>query len=127
VDDGSRAILSIARGVLADLDLEAVLQRVLEAARGLTDARYAALGVLDESRTQLSRFLTVGIDERARARIGPLPTGRGVLGELIRDAVPLRLADVGATPTAFRTATRRCARSWGCRCWSPDSRSATST
>jgi len=98
---GSRAILSIARGVLAELDLEVVLERVLDAARELTGARYAALGVLDDSRTRLARFLTLGIDEPTRAAIGPLPTGRGVLGELIADAVPLRIADVGSHPHSY--------------------------
>jgi signal transduction histidine kinase len=78
-----------------------VLQRVLESARELTGAQYAALGVLDESRTALERFLTVGIDEEARRSIGSLPTGRGVLGELIRDPAPLRLADVGSHPRSY--------------------------
>jgi len=50
---------------------------VLEAARDLTGARYAALGVLDASRHHLSRFLTLGIDDDTRSTIGPLPTGRG--------------------------------------------------
>jgi two-component system sensor histidine kinase DevS len=84
MDQGTRAVLSVARVVLEDLDLEVVLERVLESARELTGARYAALGVLNESRTGLARFLTVGIDEAMRQRIGPLPTGRGVLGELIQ-------------------------------------------
>src|SRR5581483_6064531 len=72
-----------------------VLERVLAAARQLTGARYAALGVLDESRSELARFETLGIDERTRRRIGQLPRGRGVLGELITNPAPLRLADVG--------------------------------
>jgi signal transduction histidine kinase len=78
-----------------------VLGRVLESARELTGARYAALGVLDESRTGLARFLTLGVDEVTRQRIGPLPRGRGVLGELIVDPVPLRLADVGRHPHSY--------------------------
>jgi len=95
-------VLDVARSVLAELDLEVVLERVLAAAKELTGARYAALGVLAESRTELSRFLTVGIDDVTRAEIGDLPRGRGVLGELIGRAEPLRLAHVG-----------RHARSWG--------------
>ena len=67
----------------------------------MTGARYAALGVLDETRGELSRFLTVGIDEPTRRLIGPLPTGRGVLGELIRTPVPLRIADVGRHPYSY--------------------------
>ena len=87
--------------MLEKLDVELVLKRVLDAARELTDARYAALGVLDADRTALSRFLTDGIDEPTSRRIGPLPTGRGLLGELIRDPQPLRLADVGSHPHSY--------------------------
>ena len=84
MDQATRGVLKVARSVLEQLDTEQVLERVLEAARELTGARYAALGVLDESRNELSRFLTQGLDEDQRRRIGSLPTGRGVLGELIR-------------------------------------------
>jgi hypothetical protein len=84
-----RSVLRLARSVLGELDLDVVLKRVLEASRDLTDAKYAALGVLDESRSELARFLTLGIDEATRREIGSLPRGRGVLGELIRNPVPL--------------------------------------
>jgi signal transduction histidine kinase len=84
--------------VLGDLDLEVVLERVLSEARDLTGARYAAIGVLDESRHELAEFITVGIDDARKRQIGSLPEGRGVLGELIRDPVPLRLDDVAAHP-----------------------------
>jgi signal transduction histidine kinase len=98
---GTRAIVEMARAVLSELDLEVVLHRVLESARELTGARYGALGVLDERKQRLERFLTVGIDEAARHAIGPLPTGRGVLGELIDHPEPLRLADVGSHPHSY--------------------------
>jgi GAF domain-containing protein len=101
VEDVSARVLDVARSVLEDLDVEVVLERALVAARDVTSARYAALGVLDESRTQLARFLTLGIDEARRRLIGPLPTGRGVLGELIRDPEPLRIADVGSHPMSY--------------------------
>jgi signal transduction histidine kinase len=101
MDQATRGVLSVARVVLEDQDLEVVLNRVLESARELTGARFAALGVLDESRTQLARFLTLGIDEATRQWIGPLPTGRGVLGELIQNPRPLRLADVGLHPQSY--------------------------
>jgi signal transduction histidine kinase len=101
MDEGTRAVLSLARSVLGELDLDLALERVLEAARQLTGARYAALGVLDETRTELARFLTLGIDEATRREIGSLPRGRGVLGELISNPVPLRLADVGSHPRSF--------------------------
>ena len=94
-------VLKVARSVLEQLDLELVSERVLDAARDLTGARYAALGVLDETRDELSRFLTLGIDEQTRRVIGPLPTGRGVLGELIRTPAPLRIADVGSHPHSY--------------------------
>jgi signal transduction histidine kinase len=96
-----RAVLDVAEGVLAELDVEVVLNRVLTAARELTSARYAAVGVLDESRSELERFLTSGIDEAAHRRIGNLPRGRGVLGELIVNPTPLRLGDVGSHPRSY--------------------------
>ena len=100
--------------MLDDSGVDVVLERVLESARVATGAQYAALGVLDESRTGLARFLTLGIDEAARREIGVLPRGRGVLRVLITDPVPLRLAEVGSrAPTRSRPATRRCGRSWG--------------
>jgi GAF domain-containing protein len=101
VDQETQTVLTVARSVLERLDVETVLERVLESARGLTGARYAALGVLNDSGTGLERFLTVGIDESTRRRIGPLPTGRGVLGELIRDPRPLRLGDVESHPYSY--------------------------
>jgi signal transduction histidine kinase len=101
MEPATRAVLRVARTVLEELDVEVVLERVLESARELTDARYAALGVLDESRTRLGRFLTLGMDEQTRRLIGPLPTGSGVLGELIRTPEPLRIADVGTHPYSY--------------------------
>jgi len=98
---GGLGVLDVARDVLSDLDLDVVLERVVEAARELSGAKYGALGVLDRSRTELERFITVGVDELTRQRIGPLPTGKGVLGELIENPVPLRLADVGAHPHSY--------------------------
>jgi signal transduction histidine kinase len=57
--------------------------------------------VLDRSRSELERFITIGIDDEIRERIGELPRGRGVLGELISDPRPLRVADVGAHPRSY--------------------------
>jgi signal transduction histidine kinase len=98
---GVLGVLDAAHSVLADLDLDVVLERVIDAARDLTGARYAAVGVLAESRLELDRFVTVGIDELTRRRIGAPPRGRGVLGELITDPRPLRLHDVGAHPRSY--------------------------
>lgn len=93
--------MELACGALSDVDLDVVLERVVEAAREVSGARYAALGVLDESRIELERFITVGIDDLERRGIGELPRGRGVLGELIVHPLPLRLADVGAHPHSY--------------------------
>jgi signal transduction histidine kinase len=96
-----RRLLEVGRSLVSELDLELVLNRVLEAARELTQARYAALGILDERREELERFLTRGIDQEMHAAIGDLPRGRGVLGELIRDPRPLRLRDVGSHARSY--------------------------
>jgi signal transduction histidine kinase len=100
-DDRFRRLIDVGNEVLSELDLEAVLKSVVEAARELTGARYAALGVLDPERRELERFINVGIDEEARRGIGNLPRGRGVLGELIREPKPLRLRDVERHPHAY--------------------------
>jgi signal transduction histidine kinase len=96
-----RRLIDVGRGLVAQLDLEAVLREVVEVARELTGARYAALGILDEDRRELERFIYVGIDEETRATIGNLPRGRGVLGELIRNPASLRLREVGEHPRSF--------------------------
>jgi len=96
-----RRLIDVGNSLLSELDIEAVLKSVVEAARELTGARYAALGVLDRERRELERFINVGIDEETRRDIGNLPRGRGVLGELIREPVPLRLRDVNAHPHAY--------------------------
>ncbi|MEA3056454.1 MAG: hypothetical protein QOD30_1886 [Actinomycetota bacterium] len=84
-----------------DLDLAAMLERIIRAAVDLVDARYGALGVLDVSGTRLSQFITVGIDEEGRRAIGDLPEGHGILGLLILDAEPLRLPDLREHPDSF--------------------------
>jgi two-component system, NarL family, sensor histidine kinase DevS len=96
-----RRLVEVGRALVSNLDLESVLQAVLDAARDLTGARYAALGVLNDRGDGLEQFLTIGIDSAARARIGDLPRGHGVLGVLIHDPKPLRLADVGAHPRSY--------------------------
>jgi signal transduction histidine kinase len=96
-----RRVVEVSRTVVSELDLETVLQRVLEEARELTGARYAALGILDEERRLLERFLTVGVDPETHRAIGDLPHGRGVLGVLIRDPKPLRLDHVGEHPRSY--------------------------
>jgi signal transduction histidine kinase len=94
-------LLEAGRALVAELDTEVVLERLLETARELTGARYAAIGVLDEERRSLERFLTSGVDAATHAAIGDLPRGRGVLGLLIDDPRPLVLADVGQHPRSY--------------------------
>jgi signal transduction histidine kinase len=93
-----RQLLRAVLAVGSDLDLTTVLQRIVEAAVALVDARYGALGVLDESGTGLAQFVTVGVDAELRAKIGDPPKGLGVLGLLIADARPLRLTDIMQHP-----------------------------
>jgi signal transduction histidine kinase len=84
--------------VSSELSLDAVLQRLVEAAAELTGARYCALGVIDATGSQLERFIIHGVDAETRAVIGALPRGRGVLGVLIQEAAPLRLSDLSEDP-----------------------------
>jgi two-component system, NarL family, sensor histidine kinase DevS len=98
---GVRRVLEVAQGVISELDLDVVLQRVVAAACELSGARFAALGVLGESRTELEGFFTAGMDEETRRGIAEVPRGRGVLGELIEHPVSVRLADVASHPRAY--------------------------
>jgi signal transduction histidine kinase len=93
-----RALVEAGVAITAELSLDALLQRLVEAAAELTEARYAALGVIDRSGSELERFLTTGIDEETREAIGDLPRGRGILGVLIHESVPLRLHALGDDP-----------------------------
>ena len=94
-------LIEAGRGLLSELDLETVLDRLLETAADLTGARYAALGILDDERRELDRFLTRGIDDETHRVIGDLPRGRGLLGVLIDEPRPLRLDDVGDHPRSY--------------------------
>jgi len=96
-----RRLLAAIVSVGSDLALAAVLERITVAARELVRARYAALGVIDETRTHLTEFITVGLDDDQRAAIGELPKGHGILGLLITDPGSLRLADLREHPASF--------------------------
>ena len=89
-----RQLLEAVQTIASDLDLPNMLRRITQAAVDLVDARYGALGVLNEAGTGLAEFITVGIDEDRRRTIGHLPEGHGILGLLIDDAKPLRLPDL---------------------------------
>ena len=84
----------------SELDLEAVLERIVELAIEITDARYGALGVLGESTPRIERFITKGISDEDRAAIGHIPVGEGILGLLIRERRPMRIPDIGTDPRA---------------------------
>jgi signal transduction histidine kinase len=96
-----KRLVDVGTSLLSELDLEVVLRSVVEAARELTSAEYAALGVLNQDHTELERFIYLGIDDGTKRQIGNLPRGRGVLGELIREPKPLRLPDVNRHPHAY--------------------------
>ncbi len=89
------AVLAVASG----LELDSTLQRIVQAATELVDARYGALGVLDDH-GGLARFVYSGIDAQTRARMAHLPEGRGLLGLLIDDPRPVRLADLTRHPAS---------------------------
>lgn len=99
--DRLRTLLDVGGFIVSELDLDTLLRRVLDAACELTGARYAALGVLNADRSELERFVTVGIEDKLKRRIGEPPRGRGVLGVLIDDPRPLRLARVGDHPASY--------------------------
>jgi signal transduction histidine kinase len=84
------ALTEAAAALAGRLDLEEVLRRIVAAAASLTGARYVALGVLGDDE-HLAQFIHKGVDDETAERIGHLPTGRGILGVLIRDPAILRL------------------------------------
>ncbi|MDF2749945.1 MAG: sensor histidine kinase [Gaiellaceae bacterium] len=96
--DRLRILVDAGIALSSELSLDAVLQRIVETAAELTEARYAALGVIDKAGQSLERFLTTGIDAATHEAIGELPRGRGILGVLIREARTLRLHDLTEDP-----------------------------
>jgi signal transduction histidine kinase len=96
--DRLRTLLDTGIAIGSELSLDAVLERIVDAAAALTGARYAALGVIDPSGAGLERFVFTGLEQSEADAIGDLPRGRGILGVLIEDARPLRLRDLGDDP-----------------------------
>ncbi len=94
-----RGLLRANALVAGELSLPLVLRQIVGAARDLLDARYAALGVLGAD-GGLEQFVHAGMDDEVVARIGDLPKGRGILGLLISEPVPIRLGDLSAHPTS---------------------------
>jgi len=95
--DRVRGLLEAVIAVGSNLQLDVVLRRIVEAAVTLVDARYGALGVVDRD-GRLADFIPVGLDEAAIAGIDHWPEGRGLLGLLISDPRPVRLADIASHP-----------------------------
>ena len=101
---GAKQLLRLLDAVMAigsEQSLADALRRITEVGAELVDARYAALGVLDESGSRLAEFITVGFSDEETARIGARPEGHGILGLLILDPKPLRLPDLHAHPDSF--------------------------
>ena len=96
---GVPSLLDAMVGVVQNLSLPHVLRRIVRSSCDLVNARYGALGVIGPDRT-LTEFIEVGIAPTDRAAIGPPPTGKGVLGLLIDQPHPIRLADLRAHPLA---------------------------
>jgi signal transduction histidine kinase len=96
-----RRLLTAVMSVAYESDVSTVLEHIVIAARDMVGARYAALGVLDPGRTYLAQFVTAGIDDDERARVGELPKGHGLLGVLITDPKPIRLPDLSEHPESF--------------------------
>ena len=90
-------LISAVQAVTRDLDLEIALQRIVEAARQLTRARYGALGVIAPDGS-LERFLHAGFDDETIRMLGAPPSGRGILGAVITDDAPIRLPRLSADP-----------------------------
>ncbi len=96
--DRLRVLVETGIAINSELSLDGVLERIVEAAARVTDAQYAALGVIDLAGTGLERFVTYGMTDEVEKQIGDPPHGRGILGVLIRDARNLRLHDLSEHP-----------------------------
>src|SRR5213596_1243978 len=94
-------LLSAGVAIFSQHSLERVLQQIVDSAREVVGARYAALGVLGPDRQSLSQFVTSGLSEATRKKIGDLPRGRGLLGHVIRQAKPIRSADINRHPQRY--------------------------
>ena len=94
VRDRFERLLSAGVEIFSQRTLTAVLQQVVDAAREVVGARYAALGVLSADDEALAEFVTSGVTVEERARIGPPPTGHGLLGVVIRRPKPIRVPDI---------------------------------
>lgn len=95
------SLLDAVTAIAGNLDVRQTLERIVAAAAHLAKARYVALGVIDSDGEGLSEFITFGVSDEDAARIGPLPSGHGILGLLITEPRPLRLHDLKQHPKSF--------------------------
>jgi len=95
------AALDVAvRGISGELALEAVLQLIVDRVRDLANAEYAALGISHPDGV-IERFITSGLTDDERARIGALPHGYGLLGLIIREGETFRIPDIATDPRRY--------------------------
>lgn len=100
LSNSAQALLDAVVAISSDLDLTSVLQRIVEAACRLTDAKFGAVGVIGGD-GNLVEFITHGMDSHQREMIGSPPHGRGILGLLIEHPEPLRLQDLSQHPESY--------------------------
>ncbi|MGQ4418439.1 PP2C family protein-serine/threonine phosphatase [Streptomyces sp. SAS_269] len=100
--DRLQGLLDAVVAISREVELPAVLHRIVTTAMELVGARYGALGVLNRSGTDLEQFVTDGLSELERHALAEtgLPRGRGVLGHLIRYPEPLRVDDIPGHPSS---------------------------
>lgn len=98
-DDQMRALHQASLSLFSDLSLDGILHRIVQAAMDLANARYAALGVPDES-GGLSKFIAVGLTEEEKSAIAHPPEGEGLLGDMLRQGTSIRVAKIGDYPSA---------------------------
>src|SRR6202165_436128 len=95
--DRKDVLLEVGLALASELSLPMVLQRIVDLAAQVTDARYGALGVIGDG-GELVEFITTGLSAKQRRAIGSLPRGRGILGLLISDPRPIRIENIGVHP-----------------------------
>ena len=98
--DRLRGLVELGPALVSELDLPKLLQRLLETARRVTGARYAALAVFDSEHQELERFITLGLSCDQQLAIGAPPRGRALLGRLAAARRPIRIADLSADPSS---------------------------
>jgi signal transduction histidine kinase len=101
VEQRFRSLLSLGLAILSEHTIDGVLQHIVDGAREVVGARYAALGVLAADGESLATFVTSGIDDATRTSIGQLPHGHGLLGLVIRKPKPIRTRDINRHPRRY--------------------------